>query len=255
MEEFKVVYTLSDNRAFRLQIFKSLLSLSKFIDKDNIILIVNPPSSKIEKSYGKYATIYDGNEFYKNLNLPNYKFKIEITDIKSRNLIFLDCDTLVMRDIRELLDGDYDFFAREEPCRSVNGQMKPTWDEDIWKYNLKEFEKNTDALPYNDGFMIFKNNLHNKIKDEYLKFYLMYNKKQLKSPNTVDDMHYNEFALSMAVANYHCRNMNEEHHWYGWRNETPRIKPYVIHIGTNKSGLAGYLNNLRRFDEGIYTMV
>jgi len=247
MDEFKVVYTLSDSKSLILQAVNSVKSLIRFVDKSNIVFIINPYSKKLEKILGRFGEIYRGNDYYTRLNLPIYKYKIEMCDINAKNLIFLDCDTIIYKDITELLDGDFQFFGREEPCRSINGNFKNTWNEEIWKNNLRKFRKNENAIPYNDGFIIFKDGIHKKIKDEFILFYKMYNEGSLKSPNTVDNMHHNEFALSMAVANYKCKSMSENHHWYGWRNEMFKEKPYVLHLGTNKNGMFGYLNNLRKF--------
>jgi len=249
MEEFKVVYTLTDNRFFRMQIVRSIKGLLKYVDKENVVCIINPASnSSFIKELKKRVTVVDGNIFYHNLELPKFKYKIEMCDVDAKSIIFLDCDTLVTRDITELLDGEYDVYAREEPCRSINGTMKPTWSQKTWEYNLSLFNLSTKALPINDGFVIFKNRTHQKIKRDFIKYYKMYHNKEIKSPNTADNMHHNEFALSMAIANYNIKYMTELEHWYGWRAEMYEKLPYVIHVGTNKSGLEGYLQNLKRFN-------
>lgn len=255
MTEYQVVYTLSDTKSFRLQIYHSIKSLTRFVDKENITFIINPPSKRLERYLSRFGNIYEGSEFYRLLDLPTFKFKIEMCDIDSNHLIFLDCDTIILKDITELLSGQYEFFGREEPCRSIYGNMKPSWDENVWKANLRYVKKqNLSATPYNDGFIIFKNKLHKKIKNEYILFYKMYNSRELESPNKADNMHHNEFALSLAVADFKCRNMTEEHHWFGWRNEMYKSIPYVVHVGTNKSGITGYINNMRKFNASFYSM-
>jgi len=246
--DYKVVYTLTDNKSFRAQIYNSIRTLYKFVKKENIVCIVNPyTNSRFISWLSKYSEIYRGNEFYSNLNLPIYKFKIEMCDIDAENIIFLDCDTLILKDITKLLDGNFDVFAREEPCRSYNGILKPTWNQKIWEHNLSKFNLPKKTYPINDGFVIFKNYTHKKIKNDFIKYYKLYQDKLLVSPNTVDNMHHNEFALSMAIANYNLKYMTELEHWYGWRSEIYKKLPYVIHVGTNKLGLKGYLQNLERF--------
>ncbi len=250
----KFVYCLSYNRSFRKQVSNSVRTLSQFIPKEDIILIVNPPNGieRLKKIFNKYATIYEGNKFYEELDLPNFKYKIEMCDIDCDNLVFLDCDTIILKDPRELLDGDYDFFGREEPCRSIDNNMKETWNQETWETNLARFNLPLDSIPYNDGFVIFKNKTHMKIKDDFIKYYKMYNNNEIDSPNTVDDMHHNEFALSMAVSNYNCKVMDDKHHWYGWRAipYTKSDDSYVLHVGTDKSGLQGYMYNISRHYHG-----
>ena len=218
MEEFKVVYTLTDNRFFRMQIARSIKGLLKYVDKENVVCIINPASnSSFIKELKKRVTVVDGDIFYHNLELPKFKYKIEMCDVDAKSIIFLDCDTLV-------------------------------WSQKTWEYNLSLFNLSTKALPINDGFVIFKNRTHQKIKRDFIKYYKMYHNKEIKSPNTADNMHHNEFALSMAIANYNIKYMTELEHWYGWRAEMYEKLPYVIHVGTNKSGLEGYLQNLKRFN-------
>jgi len=254
MEDFKLVYCLKDDRSFRYQLMNSIKSVSKFVDKENIITIINPSSnSRAIESLSDHTTIYQGSKFYNDLDLPSFKYKMELCDIDTKNLIFLDCDTIVLRDITELLDDDYDFFAIEEPCRAYNGLVKPSWNQETWESNLSKFNLPLNSIPYNDGFMMFKNGVHKKIKEDFLKYYSMYHNKEIISPNTTDDMHHNEFALSLAVSKYNCKEMNNTQHWFGWRGVPYRKeeKAYVVHIGTNKRGLAGYRTNLSRHLEGL----
>lgn len=249
MEDLKIVYSLSDNRNFRGQALNSLKSLSRFVDKENITVICNPPyKSKQFERLADYGTLYQGSEEYQKLDLPLFRYKIELCDIKCDNLIFLDCDTIIMKDITKLLDGDYDFYAKEEPCRSFAGELKGTWNDIYWKEILKYLSLPLDALPYNDGFCIFKNRLHTKIKDKWIEYYQNYHNKIWNSPNTVDDMHHNEFALSLAIAGYKCKVMGDTEHFFGWRAVpyTHSDETYVLHIGTNKAGISGYLYNLSR---------
>lgn len=243
----RVVYTLPDTFDFYFQVKNSLKTLHRFVDRDEVTLIVNPKPRKTSKiwSLKRYAEIRPGDEFYKNLALPNFKYKIEICDIDADDLIFLDCDTLVLRDIRELLN-DFDYSAREEPCFRYEGKIKPTWDNKAWKDALRHFNKPQDAIPINDGFLIIRHGIQKKIKDDFLAAYTLFHQKKLKSPNTVDDMHHNEFAISIALAGYKFKPMTEEHHWFGWRPEQPNVIPYVLHVGTDKRGLAGYKENLER---------
>ena len=255
MSDTKVVYCVNDSRTFRAQLINSLKSLNRFMEPEDIIVIVNPPSKSksITHLNGKLCTIYDGDGFYESLQLPNYKYKIELCEIDCDNLIFLDTDTIIMKDITELIDGNYDFSAKEEPCRAYKGIKKPTWNDSFWKGTLKELGKPEYSIPYNDGFMIFKHRLHMKIHNDWIMYYKYYHNKVWNSPNTVDDMHHNEFALSLAVAGYKIKPMDNEH-WFGWRGQRYQHKDdiYVVHVGTNKRGLSGYMDNLRIiFPEGL----
>ncbi len=243
---FKIVYTANDDRFFMLQLYKSLSSLSKFVDKEYIDVIFNPEitNKRNRDKIEQYANAVSGSTYADKIDLPPFRYKYDALCIDTDELIFLDCDTIVLKDVTELLDGDYDFFAREEPCRSVYGEYKPTWNETTWLENLRKKEY---TIPFNDGFMIFKNRTHNKIKFDFIDNYLLYYNKVTKSPNEADDSHLNEFALSLAVADYKCKIMTDKEHWYGWRPEMYKEKPYVLHIGTGWNNMETYTRTLQRY--------
>lgn len=254
----KVVYCLTDSREFRLPIRNSIRTLTRFVDKEDIIFIMNPyVDGKFSRYLSKFGLVHKGDEFYYRLDLPKYKFKIELCDIDDNEIIFLDCDTLVMKDITELLDGNYDFFGREMSIRDSDGKYLPKWNQRNWNYCLEKFGIKKSATVYNDGFIIFKNNLHKKIKDDWIKYYKMFHAKEIPSPNNVDDMHHNIYALGLAIGNYRCAEMNERHHWYGWQGRPfmPSIDDtYVIHVGTLKNGIKGYKTSLSLILSGGYTI-
>jgi len=257
MSKTKFVYSLSDTRSFKLQVFNSLKSLSLFVKPKDIIVIVNPKSnSRGIRSLSRFCTVYQGNPYYENLDLPPFRYKIEMCDIDADNIVFLDCDTIIMDDPKELIDGDFDVMGRQEPCMAYEGEKRPSWDQEEWERQLKRFGKPTDSIAYNDGFIILKNGIHKKIKKDFIKYYKMYANGELKSPNTTDDSHHNAFALSLALAGYKAKHMNTHHHWYGWRAEnfTSSDKTYVLHIGTSKNDLQGYLYNLSRHHIGEFSV-
>ena len=259
MDDFKVVYTLSATRDFMYQMNRSLTSLNRWVDKENIISIVNPPSDNYRiKNLNKLSTVYQGNPKYGKISKSTYfnnfnaMYKLEMCDIESENLIFIDCDTIVLRDITELLDGDFDFSAREEPCRSINGIMKKDWNQDAWVESLKLLDLPLSSLPFNDGLMVFKNRTHIKIRDDILDFYNRYHAKELPYPMPDFPIHDNEFALSLAVAKYKVRYMGENEHWYGWRKEfiSTKLPPYVIHFGTgNRHNLSEIIKRYKPYEQ------
>lgn len=220
---FKIVYTLSDKRDMVKEILKSLKSLRRFVDKSDIDVFYTPP--RTQRTYRKlraYATVCNR----PNITTPfvfdpligkgNYGEKIHLCDVPFSTVIFLDCDTTINKDITELLAGDYDFSGR----RGRENLIK--WD--VWS----EFCQSLGEYPpfiYNAGFMIFKNELHTKIKEDWARFFALDIPHIYKTPTYTKE----EYALSLALPDEtRIKDMTEKEHFCAWIDKG-KDEPYVRH--------------------------
>lgn len=129
------------------------------------------------------------------------------------NIIFLDSDTIIKRDLSELLEGEYEFSGRIAP-----GFL----DIDIDAWNQMFLERGKIPVPMiNTGFMIFKNHTHNRIADEDL----YYMNSDLPHPHPVR-YYKDQYAISLAVSGRKIKCMDKTIHAFLWNNE---VDGYVIH--------------------------
>ena len=234
MNDLKIVYTASTGEKHLKELETSLISLNKFVDKDNIQMIFNPcsPSEKKIHKFNKYGQVIIGDDYYQKLKLNNLKFKIEPLDTKSENLIFLDVDTVIKKDITDLLNDDYDFYGRPEPFFTDHTSryvQNLKWYEDNWLSLLNKYGCPKNAVAYNSGFIIFKNRTHNKIRKQVEEIFKLLYEKKHPYPHSGYPFHCDEFAISISTSPYNCKLMTKDEHLFAWK-EAP-CDSYVIHTG------------------------
>jgi len=177
--EYKIVYTLSDNKKMLEELKYSILSAIKYVSKENIIVVFTPPSNLDDiHEIQKIATVYIKN---KNIAKPfsihpldsnpiynHYGDKIYIKDIDCPNILFLDCDTIIYNNPDRLFEGDFDFggiatdlIPEQWQCKSgvINSLRR------IYRLYKQEIHL------WDGGSLIFKNDSHKKIGDEWLRIY------------------------------------------------------------------------------------
>ena len=203
------------------QILKSLRSLSSFVDKQKIFVFYTPPrTQKTERKLKHYATIIKAENTTKPfifdpvIGLGNYGEKIHLCEMHASSVIFLDCDTIIKKDVTELLEGRFDFSGRMGRNKEID------WE--LWKSYCAQHKKPMRGI-FNTGFMIFKNYLHRKIRKEWMRFI------EADIPR-IHPYTYTkeEYALSLALPLKNVRFMTEREHFMAWQDKTA-IDPYVIH--------------------------
>lgn len=219
----KIVYTLSDKRNMPKEILKSLKDIIRFVDYKDILVFYTSPSSKfIGDKISKYATLIKTDNITKpfisdeGTGLSGYGEKIHLCDVKDKDVIFLDCDTRIKKDITKLLNDVYDFSARI---------ISFDCDKKIWKKYCKSFNMFSSPPIFNTGFMIFRYGLHSKIKDLWIK-HLKCDIPKIHKHCYVKE----EYALALALPeNINIKFMNEETHFFNWYDKNINILPYIIH--------------------------
>jgi len=239
--KYKIIYTLSYKKDLPNDIMKSLKSLNRYINKENILVYYTPPINKeFTSKMEKYANIiYSYNstdEFYfmKNRGFIRAGEKIKLCDVDCKNVIFLDCDTIIKKDISLLLNEEYDFRGRIEELAQSKFNAR--------KWDALFLNRNLHPIPmFNTGFMIFKNNTHKKIKDNWVK----YLNSDIKSVHPFS-LQKEQYALALALSGYNIKYMSNREHAFRWYDEE-LIDTYVLH-GTKyrTKNIRHFLRNIRR---------
>lgn len=172
MNEFIICYAINNSDKYLKYVINSIKSLHKFGIYDIRVFIYGDINlSELEKIKGV--------SIIQNKEEPNYNwtslkwFSFEyFLNINISTVIFVDADTYFFESPENILKiaNNYDFYAREELATRKNEylfflgkkQLKPTINHEILNPIWSIF--NSKELPiFNTGFMIFNNNLINKV--------------------------------------------------------------------------------------------
>jgi len=182
MTKFKIVYTISDNEKMKADLMNSIESALNFVNGSDIIVISTPNHDydlidKLKEDvnvfiYNKnYTKPWRLHPYNKSEESKRYGEKLLITTIGYKNVIFLDCDTYIYNHPEILFDEDYDFggSAIDYPEKEVTPwQMRRNvLDKIKFIYNLK----GDNIHIWNGGHLIFRNFLHIKLHDIWLKYF------------------------------------------------------------------------------------
>lgn len=246
-EKTVFAYTLSSRKGMVQQCLRSIATLKQHVESDQIKIFYTPPYDEKDEQ----ALEATGAEIIKKENqteafnvsrsLPesHYGEKINLCNIDSENVVFLDCDTIVGNDIWEVLEGDFEFKARPEVYFTKEE------DED-WYELFEERDEEFHSWMPNAGFLIFKNGFHKEIKDKWMK----YTKEDLDF-QIGKVQHDEQYALALAVSGEDIEEMDEKDHVFEYRGEKT-ADAYVYHVdhaaGSNMINLVkNYAKRLRKW--------
>lgn len=241
----KYVYTLSSKGIMFEHAFLSIKTLSRYVDVTDIVVFFTPPIDEmhLEKLEGLGVDVRKRenrtDEFVAFDRPQHYGEKTWLSTIEDSQVVFLDCDTFVLGDIKEALKGDFQFKAREDEKVS-----EPEWSEMFDRFD----EPYLDWMP-NAGFLIFKDDLHKKIGGKWFKYI------QSDLDYSHDFNHKEQYALALAVGGASTEKMDSSEHAKFWRDEFPS-DGIVYHSGkeleknssekTEKGNTALILEKLRK---------
>jgi hypothetical protein len=221
---YTVVYCVSDKGNMIPLLEKSLKSLSQFIDKERIQVCFTPPHKDSYPNLEALANlVYRENTtepFKVNENAQGrYAEKFQFTKVETPKCIYLDHDTIINRDISELLADPYDVAFR------AAGTFHRYYDLTKWYHYFILKGKTPIPMP-NSGLILFQNYNHQKIEPALYK--------ALIDPDMVEGysgwQNRDQIALALACSELKIKWLTADEHCYRWRNEVPlRHKPYVTH--------------------------
>lgn len=207
-------YTLSSKENMLTEVVHSVKTLLHYAEPENVVVAFTPPYEEkhVEEMKSLGVTVWEkehkveqfrNNEYE---DLRSYGDKLWITEIETENAVLLDCDTLVLGNIWEVLEGDFEFKAREGLKN-----FEEDWDETCEKFE----EPYIDWMP-NAGFLVFKNNLHKEIKEKWENHY-----SELENRSYVKEggIHREQTALALAVSSESYTKMDETEHLREWCDE------------------------------------
>ena len=246
----KIFYCISDKGNMIRILYKSLKSLNKFIDKDNVKVCFTPPYNKKHryKKIAKFADIiYSDNiteKFSANKNsMERYAEKFQFTEIKNQECIYLDHDTIIKKDPTELLECDFDVAFR------VAGTFLKYYDIATWNQYLKKWGKTPIPMP-NSGMILFKHHTHQKIKP--ILFDVLNDPHMVKGYNEWQNR--DQIALAVSCSGLKIKWLTSNEHCYRWKNEVPLShKPYVIHGEFDPKWFKNGAISILRFFNGMRT--
>jgi hypothetical protein len=220
------VYSVSDAGSMIPNVIRSIKSLSKYVDKKEIIVFFTPPTSKLSRAkLLRLAVVKET----RNISKPfvfvhrssRYGEKCHLCDVQSSTVVFLDADVVVKKDLSPLLIGDFDFSARKHfPTK----QSEKGWiDQRLWFNIFRDAKSDPIPMP-NAGFMIFKNYCHQKIREQWLRYV-----NDDKLPNAcLRNNPKEQTALAIALSGKRIRWLTANEHAYCWLNEE-KTDTYVLH--------------------------
>lgn len=225
MSNTKYAYTLSSRNNMVEDIIISISTLKNYVSSDEIVVYYTPPyNDQDEEKLRELGInlIKEENEtnpfnIFEGENKSHYGEKIKSTQLDCQNLVFLDCDTVILNDIRKVLEGGFDVKARP----GTTGE-----EDEEWRNLFERFdEEYLDFMP-NAGFLVFKNRTHQDIGEKWLE----YVNTDLEYDRGVN--HQEQYALALATGDKEWKKMSSEEHTFGWEEE-PGPETVVYHKGTD----------------------
>lgn len=158
----------------------------------------------------------------------NYFFgnKLYLCETSARVVIFLDADTIVLRPLEVLWQGENaDFLAR--PGSSM---LLPAWDREVWQNLFQEIDR--DSVPmFNAGVLVFQNQAHLRLRESWSASLQRFLSGELPWPYP-DGRMFEQWSLSMAIAQQGIpfAELGPREHAFGWCME-PADGAVVFHYG------------------------
>lgn len=226
----EIVYVCSPNR-WKHALFSSLRSLLASGSTFHRVVIFcvgkKPAYWKFEDPRIEVQEVSNCQEDFFFLN------KLYAASRKSDRVIYLDTDTLILRPIDEIWEGNsLDLIARKASFCD-----KPKWNADAWREVLEQVGGRVDSPYLNAGFMIFQNGAQMKIKRLWREFTRGGLEGKYFDAGTIHSgRNFCEqiaFSLAASVSGVSVSLMNPQQLGFGWERE-PFEKRVIYHTGGNR---------------------
>lgn len=241
------VYSLSSEKEPNHMVkdaVRSIMTLKRWVDPESITVYYTPPRKETDvqtmENLGVNVVLKENETEPFALNIFEkpvpYGEMWNLTYSDADTVVWLDNDTVVARDIWDVVEGDFDFKARPEEDKRNDAD---------WYAMFERFGKEPIDWRFNAGFLVFKNGLHNDIAEEWKK--LMESDLGYYVAPTMQDAH----ALGLCVSEHVCEKMTKEEHVMEWSDD-PVPNAYVYHYIT-RTGLGTQIRGAvrRRMPNGI----
>lgn len=217
---------------------RSIMSLRNWVDPDQIRVFYTPPRNAHDlealRGLGVNVELVENEVEPFALNIIGepipYGEMWHLCKSDADTVVWMDNDTIVAQNIWEIVEGDFDFKARPEEDKSNDSE----WYEMFDRYGRKPMD-----WRFNAGFLVFKNNLHKEVKDDWKQF--MESDLGYYNAPMMQDAH----GLALCVSEYNCVKMTPEEHVMEW-GDKPKENGYVYHYITGYDAKTQIQNAIRR---------
>lgn len=221
----RYVYTLSSKKDMVQQAIVSINSLLNFVEAENIIIFFTPPVKsedfELLESIGvdvrKAKNISKPTERTVGGEVRRFGEKLHLCSVDADTVVFLDCDTVIVRDPRKVISGEFDFKARP-------GDLP--FEEDFWEESFENRGLNYVNWMPNAGFMIFKNGMHKEIENTWKKHF----EEGFEGHNLDHGPFTEQHALSYCLGDYEIAKMDVKDHCFLFGDEKAS-RATLYHLG------------------------
>lgn len=218
------VYSLSSYDKIVRDAIRSVRSLLSTTDPDpsSVHIYFTPPIEEKHTSLFEHlgVTVHERDPafpggFRTRLGSPKagYAEKWWLTECEADTAVFLDCDTIILGDLKEVIKGDYELKARRIDAS----------DPQRYRQLFMSVDREPQEWYPNTGFLVFKNGLHRQIRNEWRKFI------ESEIPYYSEGFTKEQYALALATTDRAFEPMTPEEHVMEWLNETT-TEGYVHHL-------------------------
>lgn len=214
-------YTLSSLGAMFQRAFFSIQTLTQYVNSEDVVVFFTPPREsdhvqQLEQLGVEVRIVENETEAFTAFTEPqHYGEKTQIRTLTDDTVVFLDCDTLILGDIRRVIRGDFQFKARP----GTSQVRQPEWRELFERFD----EPYLNWMP-NAGFLVFKDGLHREIGMKWRNYVAS----DLQYRHGVN--HLEQYALALAVSGADTERMDPNEHVMLWNGEYPS-EGIVYHVG------------------------
>jgi hypothetical protein len=167
-----------------------------------------------------------------------YGNKLHACDVDAERVVFLDTDTLVFSPMDRVWSGE----PADVIARVAIAYDGPQWDRAAWKEACDRFGGREIPM-YNAGFVVFQNDAHRRLRDDWKRAIDAYRAGELRPP--FDPRMSDQYGLALAIANGRLAvaEMGRSEHTFGWMD--PHIDRRTVVFHTAHPMFDWYVKQLR----------
>lgn len=155
-----------------------------------------------------------------------YAEKWRLTNHNEDTVVFLDCDTVVLDDLNDVITGDFEFKAR--PIEAADPAK--------FRALCERFDRTPQDWYPNTGFLVFKHGTHQSLRDDWERFI------RDVLPYYAEGYTKEQFALALAATECEFQPMTPNEHVMEWIGDTTP-DGYVYHLANGDVDLVQELLN------------
>jgi hypothetical protein len=213
-DKLKYVYSVSSTKRLVNEAIRSIRTLLHFTNPEQIIVFYTPPRTTEDKErlIDLNVDVRERPNRTESFSMHNrdiqshYGDKTYLCQVDATNVIFLDCDTLILDDPLALLKPNCQLRARPG-----------TYDfsDKAWAELFNRYDRPLHPWMPNTGVLVFQNEYHHSIEKLWLDFLA-------KQPRVASDVaHIEQYALALALGDDDTGKLSPYEHVMEWEDIIP----------------------------------